>query len=103
MCRMPPGQCAVNSGYHGLIGALAGVPVLRGARCRGRHHLFDPPACDEPDATAQARHSQALRVCEVCPALDACAAWVSSLPVSKRPHGVVAGRIITPRAERRTA
>ena len=87
--------------FEELLSAMARVPILRGARCRGRHELFDAPGCDEPDDVAQARTDQALRICQSCPALDACTGWVDSLPASKRPPGVIAGRIITQRKERR--
>ena len=89
--------------FQSLLSSLAGVPVLSGARCRGRHHLFDEAAADEQEHVTAARHAQALRICQSCPALDACTGWVDSLPASKRPPGVIAGRIITQRKERRTA
>lgn len=83
--------------FEQVLSALAAAPVLRGARCRGRHYLFDPQEGRESDETANARHLQALGLCERCPALSACQAWLDSLPRSKRPCGVVAGRVIHPR------
>lgn len=80
--------------FEQIISAMAGVPVLSGARCRGRHALFDPQHGSEPDEIAQARHRQALALCAHCPALAACQWWVDSLPPRRRPRGVVAGRII---------
>ncbi|AYE93450.1 hypothetical protein C0J29_00090 [Mycobacterium paragordonae] len=76
--------------YTVLIEALAGAPSLPGARCRGRHRLFDPADLGEH---AQARHAQALGLCDRCPALDRCADWLTSLPEAKRPLGVIAGQL----------
>jgi WhiB family redox-sensing transcriptional regulator len=88
--------------FEELLSAMARVPILRGARCRGRHQLFDPKGCDEPDDVAQARHAQALRICESCPALQSCEEWCfEKLPAKDRPHGVVAGRIWNPRERKR--
>ncbi|QEM46301.1 hypothetical protein [Mycolicibacterium grossiae] len=75
-----------------LLSSLAGAPSLPGARCRGRGHLFDEQAAGEHHTTAAARHRQARGLCDRCPALHACAAWVDSLPARQRPAGVVAGR-----------
>lgn len=79
-------------GAVGLLTALAGAPALPGARCRGRAHLFDPVEFAESPIVLQQRHAQALALCERCPALNRCRAWVDSLPPGKRPRGVVAGR-----------
>lgn len=78
-----------------LFAALAGVPRLDGALCRGKHELYDSP---EPDDI-----SAATELCSWCPALTACADWVASLPPKQRPAGVVAGQIhvpVTPDATR---
>lgn len=80
--------------FQSLVSSLAGVPVLRGARCRGRHDLFDPQLAGEIADVAEARHVQAQSICGRCPALAACGSWLDSLPKSRRPAGVVAGRII---------
>lgn len=80
----------MTNSYTALIEALAGAPSLPGARCRGRHHLFDPARLGEH---AEARHAQALGLCERCPALVACSEWYEGLPPKQRPLGVVAGRI----------
>jgi len=77
--------------WSGFLGALAGAPALPGARCRGRHHLFDEQRPDEDDGTAAARHAQALALCNRCPALDPCQSWFASLPPRKRPTGIIAG------------
>ncbi|MBN7304337.1 hypothetical protein IUQ79_20790 [Mycobacteroides abscessus subsp. bolletii] len=65
--------------------ALGGVPTLRGALCHGRHELFD--AVDDTD--------EAIALCRRCPALEACATWLAELPPSRRPSGVVAGKVVT--------
>jgi len=76
-----------------LLLSLAGSPALPGARCRGRHTLFDERGPDEPDEVAAQRHSQALGLCERCPALDRCRDWLEELPPRQRPPGVVAGQL----------
>lgn len=76
-----------------LLLALAGAPALPGARCRGRHHLFDAQNGSESDETVAARHRQAIGLCQHCASLDACREWVDGLPARKRPQGVVAGLI----------
>jgi hypothetical protein len=86
--------------FAGLIGAMAGVPVLAGARCRHKHATFDDAQPGESDETVAARHAQALRLCLGdgssgigCPALAACESWFRSMPPSRRPSGVIAGRV----------
>lgn len=76
-----------------LMLALAGAPSLQGARCRGRAHLFDEAAPNEKPETVAARHAQALGICSRCPSLNPCETWFLGLTPSKRPLGVVAGRI----------
>jgi WhiB family redox-sensing transcriptional regulator len=80
-----------------LIASLAGAPALPGARCRGRHHLFDPAAPGEAAPVVEQRHAQALGLCSHCPSLDRCQDWVDSLPKGKKPFGVVAGAVRMPR------
>ena len=73
---------------------LAGAPSLPGAKCRGRAHLFNGAEPDENPETVAARHTQALGLClNSCPSLSRCEEWVNSLPKSKRPLGVIAGRL----------
>lgn len=83
-----------------IVGLLlaVGAPVLPGARCRGRSRLFDPARKGERSENVAQRHAQAQQLCAGCPSLEPCAAWVESLKPSKRPGGVVAGRVIEPRA-----
>lgn len=75
-----------------MLAALAGIPRLHGAECRGRSNLFDPPTELNPDDLEYA-YTAALRICAQCPALTGCQAWFDDLPHDKRPPGVVAGRI----------
>jgi WhiB family redox-sensing transcriptional regulator len=88
---------------HGLFGALAGIPRLDGAACRGQAWAFDP--VEQSDNGAEVRDLQlaALAVCAVCPALDACRTWFDSLPPRDRPTGVIAGRIRRTREPREQA
>lgn len=78
-----------------LLGrVLRGVAMLPGAKCRGRHHLFDPAGRHECDEVVAARHDQAIGLCQTCPVLDACRQWIERTPSRHRPAGVVAGQII---------
>lgn len=83
-----------------LLAAVGAAPALPGARCRGRSHLFDERAEREDPETAAERHQQALGLCSHCPALASCSEWFGSLTPARRPYGVVAGRLIQPRAGR---
>lgn len=83
----------MNDTYDALMAALAGAPSLPGARCRGRSHLFDEARPDEDTEQTRYRHDHALRLCATCPALASCTAWYDDLPKSKKPPGVVAGRV----------
>lgn len=80
---------------HHLLEALAAAPSLPGARCRGRHHLFDEAAPNEASEVVEQRHAQVLGLCSRCPAADRCRAWFNALPARHRPHGVVAGQLRT--------
>lgn len=59
-----------------LLAAVSAAPVLPGAKCRHRHHLFDEAAPDEAPDVTEARRQQ----------------WYAALPTRQRPPGVVAGR-----------
>lgn len=76
-----------------LFDAIGLAPSLPGAKCRGRHHLFDPPEADTNAEDAEYAEKAALKICSWCPALARCADWVESLPKSKRPPGVIAGTV----------
>lgn len=82
-----------------LLAALRGAPSLPGARCRGRSHLFDPPAPREDPEVVAARHAQALGLCHGCESLDPCRTWVDGLPRGRRPLGVTAGQVRVPRTD----
>src|SRR6516162_2994756 len=77
-----------------VLDALATTPNLHGAACTNHRELFD--------ATVARRHprdrTQAIAICAGCPALTACAAWVTCLPPHRRPNGVIAGRYWAQRA-----
>lgn len=81
-----------------VLEALGGIPALPGARCRGRHQLFDATIHSDrggPTARVNDARRDALAVCASCPALEPCRTWVNSLPPRRRPHGVVAGTVHT--------
>lgn len=80
-----------------LLAAVGAAPALPGARCRGKHHLFDEQGKHEAPETAAERHAQALGLCTHCTALASCQTWFNTLKPSRRPQGVVAGRLNTPR------
>jgi hypothetical protein len=83
-----------------LLDAIGAAPCLPGARCRGRHHLFDEAQPGEHPATVAARHAQAVGLCQhSCPSLSRCETWFLGLKPSKRPlGGVVAGQVRGPRS-----
>ncbi|SBS78474.1 conserved hypothetical protein [uncultured Mycobacterium sp.] len=62
---------------------------MRNALCRGRAELFDSE--DPADA------AEAVALCQLCPELDACRAWVDRLDKRARPPGTTAGRVYRPR------
>ncbi len=76
-----------------LFAAIGVAPALPGARCRGRHALFDEAGKDESPEVVQQRHTQALGLCAGCTALASCSAWFDTLPKEKRPLGVIAGKV----------
>lgn len=81
----------MSDNLDGLLGALMGAPHLPGARCVGRHQLFDPPGDHEPPERVTERHTAATHLCRNCPALASCEQWVDSLPRTRRPPGVTGG------------
>lgn len=81
---------------------LAGIPALPGARCKGRSDLYERTVGEHringriTKTELENARSEALRLCNNgCPALQSCRTWLSALPVSRRPTGVVAGLVIT--------
>ncbi|QNI06503.1 type IV toxin-antitoxin system AbiEi family antitoxin domain-containing protein [Mycobacterium kubicae] len=65
-----------------MFAELSSVPRLLGALCRGKATVFD--ALDDE------RTAEAAALCQLCPALVPCSAWVASLPRGSF-VGVVAG------------
>ena len=82
--------------FDALVGALAGLPALPGARCRGQAAMFDPARRGEGSEVSEARHKQALGLCQRCPALDPCRLWFDGLSACQRPRGVIAGKVYQP-------
>lgn len=84
-----------NPGWMQLLGAIVHrVPLLPGALCAGRGHLFD--ADDGPSGK---RTAEAISLCRRCPALPSCQTWVESLPRHRVPRGVLAGRYRRPTSQ----
>lgn len=77
------------------LAAVITTPALPDAACVGRWSEFDPAHPDEHPADVDRRHARAVTVCQRCPELTACRAWLLNLPATKRPSGVVAGLHIT--------
>ena len=69
-----------------LLEAMRGIPKLEGAKCSGEWAVFDET--DNPEIVEYACH-----LCASCDALAACREWFDSLPRTRRPEGVVAGRL----------
>ncbi|WP_273734173.1 WhiB family transcriptional regulator [Mycolicibacterium septicum] len=67
------------------------VPDLPGAACRGQQAVMDVTSGRDHAAIAAAQH-----VCAGCRVRRECAAWLDSLPRSRRPSGVVAGIYVAP-------
>jgi hypothetical protein len=70
---------------------LLDTPHLDGAKCRGHWELFDRHPHKDPNRVSDQKAAEAL--CHECPALLACARWVSGLPPYMRPSGVVGGAL----------
>jgi hypothetical protein len=69
-----------------LLSALAGVPAMPGALCRGQWAIFDE--ANDPGAI-----EAAIEICNLCPEMSRCGEWLDSLPQRQRPQGVVAGAL----------
>ncbi len=69
-----------------LLRELAATPDLPGAACVAEREVFD--ACLEKGCSHA--YPLAIRICSGCAALRACSAWIESLPIDERPHGVTA-------------
>jgi hypothetical protein len=81
------------SGVGALLTALS-VPTLTGAKCKGKHTIFDPPERGGVSRSQVMNQERALRMCRRCPCLAECRRFYDSLPARQRPTGVVAGRVI---------
>jgi WhiB family redox-sensing transcriptional regulator len=77
----------VSATWEGLASALAGIPELPGARCRGKWAIFDETECPETTEFA-------LNLCGSCQARAECKEWFESLPPRMQPIGVIAGRVV---------
>jgi hypothetical protein len=76
-----------------LLDELASrIPDLHDAACRGRAGEFDI----EDGRRDRQAVTRAKAVCQSCPVLQDCRDWLTSLPRSMRPSGVIAGRVIGP-------
>lgn len=85
------------SSFDDLLAALTAVPRLDGARCRGRWELWDETI--DPEVV-----EYTVNQCRGCPALNACENYLAGVKPSKRPAGVVAGRIIPePKSRKKSA
>jgi WhiB family redox-sensing transcriptional regulator len=82
-----------------LAAILRDTPRLQGARCRTHPEVFDATHPIGRGACSTRHHvdarAAAVAVCQRCPALPACRAWLESLPASQRPSGIVAGQLTT--------
>lgn len=75
-----------------FFGALLGAPDLQGAVCKGCSETWCPGEDVDPETAAE-REQLALKGCQQCPVLPQCEEYLTSLPPSQRPPGVVAGRV----------
>lgn len=79
-----------------IFGALAGIPLLPEAACRGRWELFDMTIPENPGKLATEvtlARAAAVNLCNSCAELSRCREWLDSQPPTRRPYGVTAGRI----------
>lgn len=80
---------------------VGAIPHLEGARCVNHVELFYNAITRRRDgrearakSEVNAARSAALRVCESCPALDRCEAWLEDVRSYRRPRGVFAGQVV---------
>lgn len=80
---------------HGRIGP---IPRLPGAACVGAADLFESTIEVLGDGRSReqlkASRVAALALCNICPELDPCRAWIDDLRRTQRPTGVIAGLVI---------
>jgi hypothetical protein len=72
------------------------APHMPAAACLGDWSTFDDAGAAEHPIDVARRHASALALCRDCPERARCEGWYLGLPKSKRPIGVVAGRINPP-------
>lgn len=97
--------------WDSMSALLADIPDLHGARCAGLADLFEATVDEhgKADTRTEREHARiaALRLCNGCPALAPCRAWLDGLRPTRRPRGVVAGQVIAasgrPSSTRQTA
>jgi Transcription factor WhiB len=80
-------------GLSALLAVAARGPDLAGALCVDAREVFDRAA----DVRNTGAVAEAAWACARCPVMVTCRAWVTGLPHSQRPRGVVGGLIITDR------
>ena len=79
---------------------LESIPALPGARCKRRADLFERTTGEDRAAGRTTTEDldnarrEALRLCETCPALHPCRAFLDALPAAQRPRGVIAGQVV---------
>lgn len=73
---------------------IRSAPDLRGALCAGSDRWdYDLDQAGETPTERTERLERAVAICRRCPVLAQCRSWVETLPPSKRPTGVVGGRL----------
>lgn len=86
--------------WDSMVDQLGPIPDLPGAMCVGSSQLYDSTIVGAPgskdDENLEYARTAALRLCNRCPALQACAGWLDTIPARHQPAGVIAGRINTP-------
>lgn len=104
--RLRHGPTPDNPAIGLLAAILRGTPRLPGASCRDHPDLFAATVVEgrgaRPESIAATREA-AKQICAGCPEIASCRDWVSSLPVSRRPAGIVAGHLATHPTMKRTA
>lgn len=85
-----------------LVAAELGQPWRKLSACEGRSALMDPPGGLDGEANRDARN-KARAICDRCPVLADCEAWVMSLTEQHDPGGMCAAMTARQRKSRRRA
>jgi hypothetical protein len=93
---------ATAVGQAAQVAADLGEAWRQQAACRGRSAVMDPPGGLDGESRRQAR-AAARAVCDACPVLAACGAWVMSLSRQDDPGGMCAAMTPLQRENRRRA